>query len=134
MQGNTIAVKPLKVMPKKVVSFANDLYAEVKAEKKLMEIFLKDGRPAQKLTKAEEESDDAESIQNPKETHADGSESVTFLLHGCNGVFTDENGVVYFWRLSSPRILLITSQNYETTFLILEKAHPDLLKGLKVKQ
>ena len=132
-QGNTILVEPIKVVPKKVVSFANDLYATVRAKKELMEIFLKEGRPAQNLTEAEKEYNDAENLQNPRETLPDGDEVITMLLHGCTGVFTDENGIVYFWVLSSPRILSIASQNYETTYLILEKAHLDLISGIKKK-
>jgi hypothetical protein len=124
-------VEPMKVVPKKVVSFANDLYPSVRAEKELIQIFLKEGRPTQKLTEAEQELDEKENIQMPRWTNESGDEVFGVLLHGCSGVFTDEKGIVYFWRLSSPRILFITSQKYETTHLILEKAHLDLITGLR---
>lgn len=127
--GNTIVVSPMKVIPKKVKSFANNLYSDVSAQKKLIEIFLREGRSAQTLSEEEKKLNDATSIQNQITKHADGSESCLMLLHGCTGVFTDKKGVVYFWRLSSPQILSVTSQNREFTFLILKKAYPELLRG-----
>jgi hypothetical protein len=131
--GNSIAVSPLKTVPKEVKSFANDLYAEVVADKKLIQLFLREGERKEQLSEGEREYDAAHSIANPRETGADGSESASFLLHGCNGVFTDAEGTVFFWRLSSPRILDIISQKRQTAFLILKEEHLELLHGYSKK-
>jgi len=116
----------MKQVPKKIESFSNDLYAEVTTEKKLIELFLKNGTVLHDLTEELEEKNTNESIQNPE--NPDGS--VRFLLHGCNGVFTDEKKVVYFWRLSSPSILEITSQKYENAYIYLENPPMKLINGL----
>ena len=128
-----LAVSPMKVVPKEAKSFANDLYAEVVADLKLIRLFLKEGKSQPQLSDEELAYDEANSISTPRERHADGSESVSFLLHGCNGVFTDRKGIVYFWRLSSPRILDVTSQNHERTFLVLKDEHLELLHGYAKK-
>jgi hypothetical protein len=123
--GNSIAVSPMKKLPRKVISFANDLYAEVVIDKDLVQQFLDEGAPKQRLSEEQKKYDEEANIRNPVGKNADG-----MLLHGCNGVFTDESGLVYFWVLSSPRVLDITSQKYETTFLVLKKAPERLIKAL----
>src|SRR5688500_17817472 len=82
--ANTIVVSPMKVVPKQVRSFANDLYADVVADKELIERFLKRGQARLQLSDEELAYDEAKSISMPRKTHADGSESIGFLLHGCN--------------------------------------------------
>jgi hypothetical protein len=131
--ANTIVVSPMKVLPKEVRSFSNDLYADVVADKELIQRFLKLGKSKLRLSDEELAYDEANSISSPQETHADGSESIRFLLHGCNGVFTDKRGTIYFWRLSSPRILTLTSQNREQTFLILKDEYLEFLHGYTKK-
>ena len=121
----------MKDVPQAAKSFANDLYAYVVADKELIQLFLKDGEPKQQLSEAERAYDEANSIANPPTPFPDDSESSPVILKFCNGVFTDAKGTVYFWRLSSPRILHIMSQNYDATFLVLKEEHLDLLHGYK---
>lgn len=125
--GNSIATDNMEKIPREIRAFANDLYAEVRADERLIELFLKEGRPYDYLTEELQVIDKKESIQNPIKENPDGSVSMMFLLHGCNGVFTDKNNTVYYWRLSSPRILQITSQKYESTFLVIDEARLDLM-------
>ena len=127
--ANTIVVRSMKVIPNEARSFANDLYADVVADKELIQRFLKLGQSKLQLSDDELAYDQAHNISMPRERHPDGSESIGFLLHGCNGVFTDKKGTVYFWRLSSPRILDLTSQHRERTYLILKEEHLEYVHG-----
>src|SRR5687768_5318648 len=96
--ANTIVVHPMKVVPKQVRSFSNDLYADVVADKELIQRFLTLGQSKLQLSDEELAYDEAKSNSTPRKTHANGSESIAFLLHGCNCVFTDKKGTIYFWR------------------------------------
>jgi len=126
--GNTTAVSPLKVLPREIRSFANDLHAEIKAEKKLLQLFLENGAATPKLSAGDWESLNGEKLfSDQTDEQKDGTWVYGPELH-CEGVFTDEKGVVYFWKLLSPRLLSITSQNYEATFLVLKKSHPELIR------
>lgn len=130
--GTTTTVIPMSVIPKKVVSFANEPHTVVTADKRLIELFLTKGRPALQLSEQESALDEETSIEHPTTTSSDGSVSTKFVLGGCNGVFTDEAGIVYFWRLSSPRVLDLISQKHETTRLVMKEEHLELIRGLEM--
>src|SRR5438445_6709178 len=94
--GNSIAVSPMKKVPHKVISFANELYAEIRIDKELVQQFLDQGVAKQELSEEEKKYDKEGDVRKDAEG--------MMMLHGCSGVFTDESGLVYFWVLSSPRV------------------------------
>lgn len=128
--ASVIVVHPMKDVPRELVSFANEPHAEIRAQKELIELFLREGVRRRELTPEEVVEFKETSIEFQKKRAEDGSESVRFRLTGCSGVFTDKRGVVYFWRLPAPRFLDITSESRETVWIVLGQARIDLLEGL----